>query len=99
MVKPGWAKRQCPVTFWLSAGKPIEYLRLGEGIIAFPGDSKGSHSEHSPMRRRKGMSDAPTTVYNVPYGRNAGWPTSRERYGHGVIRVVSGWESQLQGEG
>ena len=76
MVKPGLAERQCSVTFRLSTGKPIEYLCLSEGIIAFPDDSKGSHSEHSPIRRRKGMNDAPTTVYYVPYGRNAGLPTS-----------------------
>lgn len=79
MVKPGLAERQCPVTFRLSAGKPIEHLRLREGIIAFLDDSKESHSGHLPVRRRKGMNDTPKAVYDVPSGRNAGLPSAPHR--------------------
>ncbi len=45
------------------------------------------------------MSDLPTATYNVHDARNTGMPTGRETYGIGVIVVVSGWESQLHGEG
>src|SRR6516165_10775135 len=35
----------------------------------------------------------------VQHQRNAGWPKGREPYGHGVLVVVGGGESPLQGEG
>ncbi len=43
------------------------------------------------------MNDIPTLVYHVSYIRNAGWPTGRESYGHGVPMVVDGVTS-IQGE-
>ena len=42
MVKPGLAQRQCPVTFRLSTGKPIEYLCLRKGIVIIRNDSQGT---------------------------------------------------------
>jgi len=45
------------------------------------------------------MNDPPKTVYDVHHVRNAGSPNSREAHGDGVLVVVSGWESQLQGKG
>lgn len=57
------------------------------------------------MSRRKDMSGVPTSVYDVSFVRNTGWPTGRESYGHGVLMVVVGVtphrgerESLLQGE-
>jgi len=50
------------------------------------------------QKQGKGMSEIPTSVYHVRDIQNSGWPTGRESYGHGVLVVVSGWESQLQGE-
>jgi hypothetical protein len=44
------------------------------------------------------MSGAPTSVYNVSFVRNAGWPTGRESYGHGVLMVVDG-VTPIQGDG
>ena len=45
------------------------------------------------------MSDLPKATWNVHHARNTGMPTGRETYGIGVIVIVSGWESQPQGEG
>jgi hypothetical protein len=45
------------------------------------------------------MSDLPTATSDVHDARNTGMLTGRETYGSGVIVVVRGWESQLQGEG
>ena len=44
------------------------------------------------------MNDIPTLSYDVSYVRNAGWPTGRESYGHGVLMVVDG-VTPIQGDG
>jgi hypothetical protein len=44
------------------------------------------------------MSGAPTSVYDVRFVRNAGWPMGRESYGHGVPMVVVG-VTTYQGDG
>jgi len=44
------------------------------------------------------MSGAPTSVFDVRFVRNAGWPTGRESYGHGVPIVVVG-VTTYQGDG
>jgi len=46
----------------------------------------------------KVMSGVPTAIYDVHHARKAGWPTRGDPYGDGIPIVVSGWESQLQGE-
>ena len=46
----------------------------------------------------KGMSGAPTRIYDVHHARKAGWPTRGDPQGHGLPIVVGGWENQLQGE-
>jgi hypothetical protein len=38
----------------------------------------------------KVMNGVPTSVYDVQRIRNAGWPTGRESYGHGILVVVDG---------
>lgn len=45
------------------------------------------------------MSGLPTPCYHVSQELNAGWPTGRESYGHGVPIVVSARESRVHGEG
>jgi hypothetical protein len=44
------------------------------------------------------MNAIPKTVLHVYHARNAGWPTEREFYGHGVIIVVVG-VTPHQGDG
>jgi hypothetical protein len=44
------------------------------------------------------MNDAPTTVCDVSFVRNMGWPTGRESYGHRVRIVVVG-VTPHQGDG
>ena len=50
------------------------------------------------MSAGKVMNDIPTSAYDVQSIRNAGWPTGRETYGHGVSTVVRERESLLHGE-
>jgi hypothetical protein len=58
----------------------------------------GSCSGRLPARHDKGMSGASTSVYDVSCDWNAGWPTGRESYGHGVPIVVDG-VTPIQGDG
>ena len=60
---------------------------------------KGHSWEYGVVNTGKGMSGVPTVIYDVYHGRNMGWPTGREPYGHGASVVVSERESLLQGEG
>ena len=43
------------------------------------------------------MNGVPTSVSDVQCIRNAGWPTGRESYGHGILVVVDG-VTTIQGE-
>ncbi len=52
--------------------------------------SKWELSEGICKKQGKGMSDVPTSVYNVRDIRNSGWPTGGDTYGHGVLVVVDG---------
>lgn len=54
---------------------------------------------HLPVRKGKDMSGAPTTISSVHQARNTGTPTGGDLYGVRILVVVSGWESQLHGEG
>ncbi len=59
---------------------------------------KSSCLGHCATSIGKDMNGTPKLVYDVSFVRNAGWPTGRESYGHGVPIVVDGVTS-IQGDG
>ncbi len=67
--------------------------RLSDGSL------NGHDVEHGTVSTGKVMNDPPTTVWNVHHVRNTGSPKRGDSHGDGVLVVVSGKESLLQGEG
>jgi hypothetical protein len=58
-----------------------------------------SGDERGPTRDFKERTDDLQSARYVHSRRNTGMPTGGDAYGIGATIVVSGWESQLQGEG
>ncbi len=99
MEKAKLLKRQCPEVKARTHGESLSTKSCVLGSLNTPVlDSKddrspiilkGKWSRSICKKQGKGMSDVPTSVYNVRDIRNSGWPTGGDAYGHGVVRRLT----------